>query len=146
MIGDQLSITVRRIIRCRRERVFDAFAQADRLAQWFSPDKDISVQVLAFEFEPGGEFRIRFDLPDGNHAAVSGHYEQIIPPEKLVFSWIWTPLYPDAGIETKVVIEFIDNIGQTEVVVTHKHLSSDESCARHTDGWIGTLERLGEWL
>ena len=72
MIGNQLSITVSRLFRCRRERVFNAFTGADKLTQWFSPSKDVAVQILALQFEPDGEFRIRYDLPGESLCLRSG--------------------------------------------------------------------------
>ena len=146
MTDGPLSITVSRLFRHRRERVFRAFSVAQKMAQWFTPHKDIRVQVLALQFEPQGAFRFRWDNPDGSHTIVGGRFQHISPPEELVFTWLWESPDPHAGVLTHVVVQFLDRDGHTEVVIKHSRLPSEASCARHKEGWDGALASLEGWL
>lgn len=136
------SITVSRLIKAERAHVFDAFSRSEALLQWFSPSADISLELLEFEFVPQGNFRIRYTMPDGSNSVVSGTYEIIEQPVKIVFSWMWEAPDPYANISTRVFVQFFEKGEQTEVVITHDKLPSKEDCARYMAGWEGTLDRL----
>ena len=140
------TITVRRVIRARRESVFDAFSKSEALTQWFSPSPDISVEVLTFEFTPEGRFRLRYTMPDGVQPVVGGVYEEIARPDRLAFSWIWEPPYPHADVQTRVLIQFVDKGDATEVVLTHDRLPSEEAGQHHADGWEGIFDRLSRFF
>lgn len=136
--------TVRRMVQANRTRVFDAFASADALAKWFTPDAGISLEVIDFDFVPQGTFRLRFTMPDGTRPVVGGQYLVIDQPDQIVFSWVWEAPDIHAGIQTQVSVRFIEHGNQTEVVITHDWLPSREACDRHAQGWQGTLGRLGD--
>lgn len=134
--------TIRRLVPAARSRVFNAFAFADALEHWFTPDAGISLDVTDFEFVPGGAFRLRFTMPDGTRPVAGGQYLVIDQPEQITFSWAWEAPDIHAGIQTRVCIRFIEHGDQTEVVITHDRLPSQEAGDRHALGWQGTLGRL----
>lgn len=140
------SITVRRLIHAPRTRVFAAFSRAQALSQWFTPRPDISVEVLAFSFERGGDFRLRFTMPDGSRPTVGGRYEHIAPSDQIAFSWMWEAPDPHAGIPTRVLVEFLEAGEATEVVITHDRLPTDDARTRYIHGWEGMLDRLEDML
>lgn len=138
------STTVRRMVRADKSRVFNAFSSADALAQWFTPDACISLEVTDFEFVPGGTFRLRYTMPDGTRPVAGGQYLAIDQPDQIVFSWVWEAPDIHAGIQTQVSVRFIEHGNQTEVIITHDLLPSREASDRHAQGWQGTLSRLDE--
>lgn len=138
------SITVRRLVRANRTRAFKAFASAHALAQWFTPDASISLEVVDFDFVPQGRFRLRFTMPDGTRPGVGGQYLVIDQPERIVFSWIWEAPDIHAGIPTQVSVRFSQQGDRTEVTITHDRLPTQDTCERHKLGWQGTLARLGD--
>ena len=140
------SITVRRLIPAGRTRIFEAYSRPDILVRWFTPHRDISLEVLDFQFVPEGRFRLRFTMPDGTQKLVHGSYELIAPPDRLAFSWTWEAPDPHAGVATRVEIELRDEGAATEVVLTHDRLASEEVGVRHAEGWEGMLLRLETWL
>jgi len=46
------------------------------------------------------------------------------------------------GGETLVTVEFRDQRGETEVILTHERFRNAEERDRHQQGWSGCLERL----
>lgn len=136
------SITIRRTFAAKREDVFKAFESAEAIGQWFSPSKDVSVEVVDFEFTLGGKFRFRYTMPDGTQSAVGGKYQKINIPEELIFSWIWEEPDQHAGVSSLVHIQFLDKGASTEVLLTHDKLPTSEDRERHAIGWDGTLTRL----
>lgn len=142
MTAEPIPLIVRRSIPAARTRIFDAFSSAGALSQWFTPSAEVLLDILEFAFESGGRFRFRYVMPDGRKPVVGGVYELIEPPERIVCSWIWEAPDPLAGIPMRVLFEFFEDGGRTEVVVTHHGIPSDQACSIHEDGWDAALDRL----
>jgi uncharacterized protein YndB with AHSA1/START domain len=140
------ALVLRRSYPRNRLCVFDAFASADALEQWFSPASDISTRVIEFDFRSGGRYRIVFSLPDGTETSLRGEFTRIDRPIQLRFTWCWEKPDPHAGLDTLVTIDFVDKGGITEVVVSHEKMEDSEARDRHSAGWRGALERLHAWL
>jgi uncharacterized protein YndB with AHSA1/START domain len=104
---------IKRRIAAPRERVFQAWTEAEHLRRWFFPSVD------------------------GN----SVPHHEVLPPAKLVFSWAWEAPQPDPS-ETLVTIELHEIRGETEIIITHEHFPEPTAQERHTIGWNCCLERL----
>jgi uncharacterized protein YndB with AHSA1/START domain len=71
---------------------------------------------------------------------VFGTYQEIKPPEKVVFTWRWDG---DTSHEDSVVtIEFSDLGNSTEVTLTHERLPNTEERDKHAHGWNGCMDQL----
>jgi len=146
MSRPSVPLVVRRLISAPRDRVFDAFSKAELLRQWFTPSLNISVEIVDFDFVPGGRYRLRFAMSEDRHPTVGGVYERIEPPGRIVMSWIWETPDPLADIPMRVTFELFDKGEATEVVITHEKIPSDQVCAAHEDGWEGTLTALERYF
>ena len=149
-VGADLKLQVRRIIKARRERVFDAWTRPELLRTWFAPGNMI-VPGATVDLRTGGDYRIqvkgsmadcegRAEDSDMSHTAViSGVYKEIIANELLRFTWRgdW-----DSTEETLVTVEFKDVEGGTEVTLTHEHFATDDSMGKHEHGWNRSLAKL----
>lgn len=133
---------VRRLIKAERSRVFNAFSTAAALQEWFSPNADITVEVLQFEFVVGGRYRLRYSMLDGSQPVLGGVYDLIQPHEKLGFTWVWEQPDAHAGIPTRVQIDFLERDAGTELILVHTQISSAEMAKRHAAGWEATFDQL----
>lgn len=88
--GQELIIT--RTFDAPRELVFKAFAEAERLAQWWGP-KGCTIQVSKLDFRPGGVFHYRMSMPDGFEMWGRFTYREIVPPAKIV----WVNAFSDSA-------------------------------------------------
>ncbi len=70
-------------------------------------------------------------------------YREIVPNEKLVFTWAWEST-PER--ESLVTVQMKSAGGGTDMTLTHEHFFDEAARDRHQHGWIGTLERLGRFL
>lgn len=136
------TLVVRRTIPFPRERVFDAWLDPKRLAQFMRP---ASGRQAIVEVDPkaGGKFRIAMlhpkSPPDGT--VHTGEYLLIERPSRLVFTWISPSTEQRA---TTVTVDFIERPGGTEIVLTHVALPPKQ-IEGHRAGWteiLGLLERL----
>ena len=132
------TLVLRRTFTASRQRVFRAWITPRALEHWLRP-RGMGVTVSQLEARVGGSFR--FDLEDGS--SIVGTYLQIVPPEKLVFTWSGTATQ---GRETVVTLDFLDQGPVTEVVLTHERLSTEAMRALFGAGWPSLLDALAEVL
>jgi len=75
-----------------------------------------------------------------------GVYQEVIEPEKLVFTWAFENMPSDdpdfVPAETLVTVQFIDKGDATEVVLTHERFPDEHMRDEHQGGWFGCLDGL----
>lgn len=133
------TLEIRRTLAAPRERVFNAWTRAEELRKWFAPGP-LTTAVAESDLRVGGRYRITMRAPDGKEHTVSGVYQIIDPPKRLVYTWKWDDK-PSAG-ESTVTVEFNEQGRSTEVVLRHAGLPNEKEVAEHTHGWNGCLEKL----
>ena len=146
MTAAGIPLIVRRVIPASRERIFDAFTTAEYLSRWFRPSREITVEVLLYQFVPEGSYRLRYGLPDGRRPVVGGVFDRIERPTRISFSWEWGSPDPLANVPMHVRFDFRAEGPATEVQVTHRGIPSDAACTIHADGWEATLAILAHLL
>ena len=136
------SLTLKRRLKARPEKVYRAWTEAAQLAAWFGPG---NCEYLATEVDlrVGGRFRVAFrtDIdgkPDERHE-VQGIYREIVPNEKLVFSWNWIST-PERVSQVTVSLR-PDGEG-TMLTLLHEQLFDEASKTGHTRGWTASLNKL----
>lgn len=77
-------LVVSRVFSAPRGLVFRMFAEAERLARWWGP-RGYSMDVVRFEFRPGGTCHFRLAGADGHEMWARFHYREIVEPARLVF-------------------------------------------------------------
>jgi len=81
---DPRSIIGTRVFNAPRHLVFSAFTDPNHLAQWWGPD-GFRTTTLTFDFRPGGIWRFVMHGPDGRDYQNRVTYDEIVPPERLVY-------------------------------------------------------------
>ena len=67
-----------------RELVFAAFTDPKHLAQWWGPN-GFTTTTLSFDMRPGGVWRFVMHGPDGRDYQNRITYEEVAPPERIVY-------------------------------------------------------------
>jgi len=89
-LASRPSLTLKRRLNARPEKVYAAWADGEKLAQWFGPSQVKSGSVNAeLDVRVGGRYRISFEGEGGEYHEVGGVYREVVPNERLVFSWAW---------------------------------------------------------
>ena len=139
-----ITFQMKRTFQAPRAKVFRAWTDRTELAQWFAPSAEYSTFVPELELRVGGRYRVEMHHKGGKVHGVSGTYQEIKPPEKVVFTWRWDG---DAAPEhTVVTVEFQDLGNSTEVTLTHECLPNPEERGKHAHGWNGCLDQLAKFL
>jgi len=127
-------LVIKRILKAERSRVFSALSDPVKMAKWFYGMEAGKARVTC-DFRVGGMYSIEMS-GDDQKCRVRGEYLEIVPPEKIVFSW------SNQGkvTESKVRIELIAKGRETELVLTHE-LPAD-FIEDHRQGWKICLDHL----
>ena len=90
----------------------------------------------------GGRYAIKMVTADAEHD-VSGVYREIVPNEKLAFTWAWKTM-PER--ESLVTVTFKKDGTGTIMTLLHEQFFDEDTRDRHNVGWTGTMERLEKYL
>jgi uncharacterized protein YndB with AHSA1/START domain len=150
------TLQIRRTFAAPREKVFAAWAEREQLEKWMC--RDVSAHVITHhvqDIRTGGRYLMEIHDPaKGETYWGKGHYLEVKPPEKIVFTWSWektepngsrTEMHPGSP-ETQVTVEFFARGNSTEVVLTHGVFSSKKLRDEHDDGWNGCFDVLARVL
>jgi uncharacterized protein YndB with AHSA1/START domain len=138
------SLEVTRTFAAPRDRVYRAWTDARHFAQWFHPSPDYKTVITRLDLRAGGKYSVEMHHKGGNIHRMWGTYEEVRPPEKLIFTWRWSE---DESIpDTLVTVLFKDLGGSTEVSLTHKRFHSITDRDKHNEGWIACLGQLEVYL
>lgn len=139
-----------RIFDAPRELVFQAWTDPQHLAQWWGP-KDFTNPVCEAEARPGGSMRIHMRGPDGTFYPSIGVFQEVVPPERIVFTN--TAIEDRTGVpilETLNTVTFAEQRGKTlmtlHVVVIKASPLATIPLAGMEEGWTQSLERLAALL
>jgi uncharacterized protein YndB with AHSA1/START domain len=127
------------------ERVFAAWTEPAVLRRWWAAVQGWQTSSAAVDLRPGGRYRLSMrDPAAGAEYSVSGEYVEIVPPDRLVYTWTWEgEAEIMRGSEgTLVTVEFAPDGDGTEVVITHSGFVDERIRDLHGEGWSGCLANL----
>jgi Uncharacterized conserved protein len=95
------------------------------------------------DLRAGGRYRIVMHAPSGEEHDVGGVYREVIPNEKLVFTWAWKST-PER--ESLVTITFKADGGGTVMTLMHEQFFDEAARDSHQGGWNGAFVKLEKYL
>lgn len=143
--ADKTSLEIKRFINAPRERVYRAWTDPVQLKEWWGPKEVQTLQIVA-DTRVGGKYRWDLVNKDGEKMSVFGEYLELVPSNKVIFTWKWDGDDAWENYTSQVAVEFSDRDGGTELRLTHVQLPSEESRDRHTIGWNSVLDRLEKFF
>ena len=139
LAGTTLYLT--RTFAAPRHKVFEAWTRPEVISQWFAASEEHVPSVAEVDLRVGGSYRIGMKhIAKGTEHIATGVYKEIVPDERLVFTWSWEE-NPNEN-ETLITIEFRDANGSTEMHFRHERFATVKLRDDHQHGWAGCLERL----
>jgi uncharacterized protein YndB with AHSA1/START domain len=138
--------------------VFRAWTDPDHLDWFYNDEHPTPTQPIELDLRVGGVWRQHMVVDEGIDYFTGGVYREILPDEKLVFSWGaaggWPELDVDRLDDSPVVTVTLRQIrGRTEMTV-HVALPPSFSNDGMPEGWFGhirtgwrdTVDRLADAL
>lgn len=142
------SLSLQRVFDAPRPLVWKAWTTPEMLVLWLGPVEWPAVSASQ-DLRVGGAWRACLRSPEtGQDLWQGGVYREIVPPERLVFTFRWDESHEDGPpVDTLVTVEFAElPDGRTRMDFTHGGLKSEQSLAGHRHGWSSTFERLEAFL
>jgi len=124
-----------------QHRLFELLSTPNYLEQWLSPDENISIKVIEYNFIVGGKYIFEYTRPDGLPTECHGEFITIKNPTEISMSWVWQKPDNHADINSTVtwLLQQVEN--ETKLTIIHDNANS-QFYERHKIGWNDTLKRL----
>jgi uncharacterized protein YndB with AHSA1/START domain len=131
-------LTLKRRLHAPAEKVYAAWTDPEKIVKWFGPDAG-PVTRAETDLRVGGRYTIAFQTENGEKHQVGGVYREVVPDEKLVFTWAWHTMPERESLVTVTIKP--DGTGS---ILTLRHEMFFDEAARdgHERGWSGTLDKL----
>ncbi len=132
------SLTLQRRLNASPAKVYGAWTDPAQIVKWWHPSGN-NVVHAEMDVRVGGRFRVIMHAPDGEDHDVSGIYREVVPDEKLVFTWAWRTT-PER--ESLVTVALRRDGSDTVLTLTHEQFFDEAARDNHRSGWTDALDYL----
>jgi uncharacterized protein YndB with AHSA1/START domain len=141
-VSSKPALTLKRRLNAPPAKIYRAWTDAAKISRWFGPE-DAEILRAETDVRVGGRFRIVFRGPDGEEHDVGGVYREVVPNQKLVFTWAWRST-PER--ESLVTVALKRDGDGTLLTLLHEQFFDEAARDRHGRGWNETLDKLGRYV
>jgi uncharacterized protein YndB with AHSA1/START domain len=112
-----------RVFDAPRRLVFEALTRPEHIVRWWGY-ADATLTVNEMDFRPGGAWRFVLRNPDGQEFPFRGVYREIVPPERVVQTFIWDVegIRDHEAVET---LKLTEHDGKTTLTVRVLHRTTE---------------------
>ncbi len=97
-------IVMTRTFDAPRELVFEALTKPEHMKEWWGP-RGYTLPVCEIDFRPGGAYRFVSADAEGNEYVFRGAYREIVPPEKIVWTFEFEGMPGMVSVDTMTLTE-----------------------------------------
>jgi uncharacterized protein YndB with AHSA1/START domain len=129
-----------------RELVFEAHTSSEHMARWWGP-RGYEVVSCEIDFRVGGKWRIVHRDEDGQEFGFRGEYREIVPPERIVWTFEFEGAPGHVSVET-MSLEEHDGKTTLTAAATYPSVEARDAVLQSgmADGAGQTFDRLEEYL
>jgi uncharacterized protein YndB with AHSA1/START domain len=140
-------LTITRIFNAPRALVWKMFTEIEHALKWGGP-RDYPMIRLEGDLRPGGKWRGCLRAKDsGEETWQGGVYREIVPNERLVYTFAWDEESGNSPLETLITLTFADaEDGKTKMTFHQTPFVSTESRDGHREGWNSAFDRFDDYL
>jgi uncharacterized protein YndB with AHSA1/START domain len=142
------TLVMSRVFDAPRELVWEATTKCEHLTRWWGP-RGYELVVCEMDPRPGGTYRYVQRAPDGSEHPFKGEYREVLPPERVVNTFI----YDVEGIRDHpavVTVTLDEEDGKTKLTSSSVFESIEIRDAALATGMVEgakeTFDRLAELL
>ena len=145
-LKSELEIEFTRVFDAPRRLVFEAHSKPEHIRRWWGP-RGATMPVCEMDFRPGGKWRYVIRKENGNEQGFGGEYREIVPPERIVWTFGFDGMPGEPGVE---VLTLTEENGKTTLKAYSKFNSIAERdgaiASGMAKGAAETWDRLEELL
>ena len=143
--GLGMEVAFTRVFDAPRRLVFQVWSDPRHLAAWWGPH-GFTNPCCEWDARPGGLIHIDMRAPDGHVYPMSGRFEEVVAPERLVFISAALDESGNAIFEILNIVTFSQKAGKTTLTLTARVITSTPNAPQYLKGmemgWTQSLERL----
>jgi uncharacterized protein YndB with AHSA1/START domain len=142
--GAEDGITITRVFEAPREQVWKEWTEPERFADWYGGSEgEVPVSTVTMDVREGGSWRATM-FHSGREIQWKGEYQEVVEPERLVFTVSDQPGDDVYELVTVVLNDLGD--GRTEMLFKQRGHMTPEQYERAGQGWSGFFDRMAEHL
>jgi uncharacterized protein YndB with AHSA1/START domain len=142
-VGTEVALT--KVFDAPRRLVFRLWTDPMHLAQWWGP-RGFTNPRCEWEARPGSHIHIDMRGPDGRVYPMAGKFEQVIEPERIVFTSSALDEFGKPIFEILNTVTFTEKAGKTTLSLTARVVKSTSNAPQYLKGmeagWSQSLDRL----
>ena len=136
------SLLLKRHLKTSAANAYAAWTDPARIMRWWGPENCQAHHAEA-DVKVGGRFRVVMREDTGEEHDVSGVYREVVPNEKLVFTWAWRSTPERESLVTVVLRPDGDG---TMLTLIHERFFDEAARDGHQVGWSGALDKLERYV
>ena len=136
------TLVIKRTFDAPRDLLWKVWSDPVQAKNWWGPN-GFTAPVVELDVRPGGKWRAMMRSPDRKELWQHGVYREIVPPEKISFTFVWDENPQD---ETLITITFAARGNKTEMVFRQGAFKSIEDREGHEGGWNESFDRFAAYL
>jgi uncharacterized protein YndB with AHSA1/START domain len=144
-LGKMQELITTRVFDAPRAVVFRAWTDPAQMQRWWGP-KGFTNPVCEVDARPGGAILIHMRGPDGTVYPMTGVFQEVVEPERLVFTSSALDQKGEPLFEVLNIVTFAEEGGKTRlslhVTVSKVKAEAAPHLAGMETGWSMTLDRL----
>jgi uncharacterized protein YndB with AHSA1/START domain len=134
------SLTFRRHFNASPAKVWTAWTDPEEIVRWFGPAQVQPGSMRAdIDLRVGGQYSISFTGEGGEYFQVDGVYREVVPNERLVFSWTW---HSTPERESLVTVSLTSDGTGTLLTLLHEQFFDAAARDNHARGWSELFDRF----
>lgn len=136
------AVKIQRTMSAPLERVWKAWTDPNLIVKWFGCEECVGCDVSQ-DFTVGGAFQVLMHLDNGATMRVHGVFKEIVPMERLCYTWNSdAPEFP--ADDTLVTVEFRAVGDKTELSINHTNFALEKSAQGHSIGWAYGVNKFAD--
>lgn len=143
--SSEWDLVITRVFDVPRSLVFKAWTDVRHMAQWWGP-KGFTNPVCELDVRVGGTIRIHMRAPDGVVYPMSGRFEEIVEPERIVFVSSALDEKGNSMFDVLNTLTLAEQSGKTTLTLQARVVSTTALAPQYLKGmeagWAQSLERL----
>lgn len=151
------ALAISRMFEAPREKVWKAWTDPALVKRWWGP-KNYTSPLCKIDLRVGGSYLFGMRSPEGKDYWSAGVYQEIAPPERLVFTdafadktgkYVPASEYGMAGdwpMELLITLDFQEREGKTEMALRHFGIPEGEMKEMTKAGWNQSFDKFAAVL
>jgi uncharacterized protein YndB with AHSA1/START domain len=144
-VSAQRELVITRVFDAPRSLVFKAWTEPEHRMRWWGPN-GFTTTSCEMDLRPGGAWRLSMRSPEGREDRQRGIFREIVPPERLVFTYAFEDAAGNPGHETLVTVTFAEHEGKTKLTVNQAVFKTVAVRDDHVRGWGEALDHFAKYV